>query len=669
MIGSLPPDQWAMVLRWLAWLTLATVLARPLVLRLLPDERGGWIMAKLLGWLVAGWVPWCLASFHILPFDKASMAGVMVLALLALRFGLGPRDLRGALTVEVAFLILFWLGLAAKLLHPDLTGLEKFTDMGFLSAAMRAETMPPQDAWFAGHTLNYYYVGQAMVGAWGNMAGVSPDHAYPLGMATIFALTALGTFHIVTRLAAPWGMRLASVLGGFAAVVTIYGGNGHSVLYKLFRAWMPTTKAEFYYPDSTRFIGFDPDTLDKAFTEFFAYGIAAGDLHAHLVATPLFLFAVALVLAILRRGLAGTMPSALQSVAFGWTLGLGLMMNSWDLAIIGLVAVLSLAVVLSRPSGPAMPQFAVRADQLGAAAILAFCAAALTAAPFLASFQPFANGVLPVDFRTPVWQLLVIYAHVMPALLLIPLLALRRGAEAPLLPVAVVAVSGLILVAIPEGIYLKDIYGADHARANTMFKLTFRAQALLVIAASAALAPALARGRLWAAAALAALVPLGLTLSYLPHVYAPPSVIRNLDGLAFLGDERPLVEAARTLPLAPGEALVEASGRAFTDTSRVSALTGQPAVIGWTGHQWLWRNDVASAYDRSNDIDRFYTTTDQAERCRIQRRYGIRYMVIAKIERRQYPELDETGLLDLGWPVYSGPGGLILQIDPEICLE
>lgn len=667
MIGSLPPEHWAAVLRWLVWLALAGVLARPLARRLMPDEGGGWIAAKILGWLIAGWVPWCLAAFHILPFDKASMAGVLVLALAALRSGLGARDLRGALTVEAAFLICFWFGLAVRLAHPDLTGLEKFTDMGFLSAAMRAETMPPQDAWFAGHGLNYYYVGQAMVGAWGNLAGVAPDHAYQLAMATIFALTALGAFHIVARLAAPWGKRLAGVLGGVAAVLTVYGGNGHSVLYQLFRGWMPTTKAEFFYPDSTRFIGFDPATLDKAFTEFVAYGFVAGDLHAHLVATPLFLLAVALVLAILRGGLAGRMPSVPQSLGFGWMLGLGLMMNSWDVAIIGLLAMVALAVVLSRPGGAGMPPFAARADSLGAAAILAICAAALTAAPFLASFQPFANGVLPVAFRTPLWQLLVIYAHVLPALLLIPVLALRRDQAVPLLPIAVVAVAGLLLVAIPEAIFLKDIYGDDHARANTMFKLTFRAQTLLVLAALAALAPALDRRGLWTGAALAALVPLGLSLAYFKHVYAPPSVIRSLDGLAFLGDERALVEAARPLPLAPGEALVEATGKAFTDTSRISALTGQPAVIGWTGHEWLWRNDVGAAYDRANDVDRFYTTTDRAERCRIIRRYTIRYAVIGRIERQQYPTLDEPGIAAVGTPVYSGAGGTILRIAPESC--
>ena len=264
MIGSLPPDQLAEVLRWLALLALSGALARPLALRLMPDEGGGWITGKILGWLLVGWVPWFLASFQILPFGSAAMAGLLLLALLAVRLGPGPRDWRGFLVTEAAFLVVFCLGLAVRLQAPDLTGLEKFTDMGFLAAAMRSEVMPPQDAWFAGHPLNYYYVGQAMVASWGNLTGIAPDHTYQLAMATIFGLVALGVFHLIARLASPWGGRFAAVLGTTGALLAVYGGNGHSVLYQLFRPWMPTTRPEFWYPDSTRFIGFDPDVPDKA---------------------------------------------------------------------------------------------------------------------------------------------------------------------------------------------------------------------------------------------------------------------------------------------------------------------------------------------------------------------------------------------------------------------
>ena len=663
MIGTLPAQDWAEVLRWLVWLALATGLARPLAARLMPDA-GGWIAARLIGWLVVGWVPWLLASFHVLPFGAAAGTGVLALALLALGLGLRPVDWRGLLWSEAGFLALFWLGLAVRLKSPDLVGLEKFTDMGFLAAAMRADVMPPQDAWFAGHAVNYYYVGQAMVGAWARLAGVPAAHAYQLAMATLFALTALGAGLLAARLVAPWGRRMQAVLGGLAGLLAVYGGNGHSVLYQLFRDWMPAAAPAFFYPDSTRFIGFDPDMPDKAFTEFTSYAFAVGDLHAHVAATPLFLLATVLVLSILRRGLAGTLPGAGQAAGFGWMLGLAFTVSSWDLAILGLLALVALAVLLVRPSGSG---FAIRADRLGAAAVIAFATAALTAAPFLAGFAPFAEGIAPVPARTPLWQLAVVWAHVLPALVLIAALMLAGVAARPFLPIAAFAVTGLLLIALPELVYMKDIYEAEFARANTMFKLAFRAQTLLVVAGLAALAPAMARARPWQVAGLAALAPLVATLAYLPHVHAPLSTIRSLDGLAFLGDQRALVEAAQALPLAPGEAVIEASSDPFTEGARVSAMTGLPVVIGWTGHEWLWRGDIAAVMARVGDVDLFYTTDDPALRCRIITRYNIRHVILGTAEAARYPALDRAGLQTLGREIHASAGGSILSIPPGAC--
>lgn len=663
MMGTLPAADWAEVLRWLGWLALATLLARPLALRIMPGESG-WIAAKLIGWLVAGWVPWLFASFHILPLGAAAATGMLALALAALRSGLPPMDWRGFLRVEAGFAVLFWLGLAVRLKNADLTGLEKFTDMAFLAASMRSEAMPPQDAWFAGHAVNYYYVGQAMVAGWGRLAGVPAAHAYQLAMATLFALTALGAGLLTARLVAPWGRRMQAVLGAAAGLLAVYGGNGHSVLYQLFRRWMPATAEAFYFPDSTRFIGFDPDGADKAFTEFTSYGFAVGDLHAHVVATPLFLLAAVLIVSILRRGLDGAPPGTAPAAALGWMLGLAFTMNSWDLAILGLMALVALAVLLARPSDLPLRN---RVDHMGAAAIVALGVAALTAAPFLAGFAPFAEGAALVAARTPLWQIVVIWAHVLPALLLVPALAVAGAPVRPLLPIAVVASTGLLLVALPEVVYMKDIYGSDFARANTMFKLAFRAQTLLVAAGLAVMAPLVARGRLWLVAALAALAPLVATLAYLPHVGAFPSIIRSLDGMAFLGDERMLVEAAESLPLAKGEALVEAASEAFTDGARVSAMTGQPAVIGWTGHEWLWRGDAAAAMARAADVDQFYTTMDPTIRCRIADRYNIRYVILGRVERSRHPALDETGLRALGVEIHASAGGSILRIPPAAC--
>ena len=661
-MGSLPPEQMAEVLRWLAIMALGTALARPLALRLVPGGAG-WIPARMIAWLVIGWVPWALAALKLLPFDAGAMAGLLALALIRLAFDPAPRDLRGQLLSEAAFLALFWLGLAARLNAADLTGLEKFTDMGFLAASMRAGTMPPQDAWFAGFGLNYYYVGQAMVGAWGRLAVLQPDHAYQLATATLFALSGLAAFRITHDLAAPWGRRLALVLGAVAVPLTLWGGNFHSFLYTVLRDWMPATRPEFYYPDSTRFIGFDPDAPDKGFTEFLAYAFSVGDLHAHLVATAPFFLGVLLLTAMLRRGLAGGRPDLGQAAALGWLLGLCLAMNSWDVAILGLLALLGAALLVVRP----VTVLRDRLDGVAAAVLTAGAVALLTAAPFLATFRPFAAGVEPAPAATPLWQLMVLYGHVLPApALLVALLIRRETGPAPILP-AWLFVCGLLLIALPETVIVRDIYGIDFARANTMFKLSFRGQSLLLFAALATLAPLLRYGGRWAAGALMAVLPLIAPLAYMPYVYVPPSRIASLDGLAYLGDERGLVEAAARLPLAGNEAMIEAVGDAFTGHARVSAMTGQPVVIGWPGHEWLWRGDAQAAIGRADLVHAFYTRPDRAARCNLIRRFGLRYVILGQVERARYPDLDEAGLEALGPTVYSGPGGRIVQIAPETC--
>ena len=662
MMGSLPPDQMAEVLRWLAVLALGTALARPLALRLVPGGAG-WIPARLIAWLVIGWVPWVLAALKLMPFGAGAMTGLLALALIRLALGPAPKDLRGQLLAEAAFVGLFWLGLAARLNGADLLGLEKFTDMGFLAALMRADMMPPQDAWFAGAGVNYYYVGQAMAGAWGRLAALPPDHTYQLAMATLFALCGIAAYRITHDLALPWGGRLARVLGTIAVPLTLWGGNFHSFLYTVLRGWMPASQPEFYYPDSTRFIGFDPDMPDKGFTEFLAYAFSVGDLHAHLVATVPFFLGLLLLVAMLRRGLGGNRPDMGQSIAFGWLIGLCLAMNSWDVAILGLLALVGATMLAIRPYVPLRD----RLDGIVAAILTTGAVGILTAAPFLATFRPFAAGVELAPAVTPLWQLLVLYAHVLPALgLLIALVLRRKTSTATMLP-AWLFVVALLLIALPETVIVRDIYGLDFARANTMFKLSFRGQSLLIFAALAALAPVLVQGGRWVFGGILAAIPLVAPLAYMPYVYAPPARIASLDGLGFLGEERSLVEAAAALPLSDGEAMIEAAGDSFSGHARVSAMTGQPVVIGWPGHEWLWRGDAEAAFGRAALVHDFYTIDDPAARCRLIRRFGLRYAILGTVERSRYPDLDEAGLLALGPEVYSGQGGSILQIAPETC--
>lgn len=665
MIGGLPPVELALVLRMAGVLALGTILARPLALRLVPGSNG-WVMALLLSWAVIGWLPWMLSALWIVPFGNGSLSGLAVLAAAYFAHGVRHRDSRGGVMLALAAAGLFWLGLAQRMGMPDLTGLEKFTDMAFLTTAMRADWMPPPDPWFGGETVNYYYVGHAMAATWGLIAGAAPHQAYQIAMALLFALTGLAVFQLTYEMTKAFAVHIAAVLSAFAAMLTLYGGNFHSLLYTLFRPLFSPGSAAFYYPDSTRFVGFDPPTQDKAFTEFPAYAFAVGDLHAHVISTPVFLLGLLILLRILQDGFCGTRAPALSALAFGWCMGLLVTINTWDFAALGLVALIAALVLLERPQWPLWH----RVDHVAHVLLLTLFTAFLTAAPFLGSFVPFASGIEAAPATTPLWQILTLYGHVLPAIgLLVVLLATRRSGV-DLIPAACLMVAGGLLIAIPEVVIMRDIYEAEFARANTMFKFSFRAQTLLIVAACAVIAPCLVRGRRWGLVGFATAVPLVGLLAYLPFIWQPPSVIRSLDGLGFLREERALVAAAATLPLQEGETILEASGEAFGDTARVSALTGQPAVIGWAGHQWLWRDNAEVPLQRKADAASFFAgSTDLKTRCKIVQKYGLRYVIMGKVEERLYHELDPDAIRAMGPAVHASTGGEIILIAPQTCAE
>ena len=71
---------------------------------------------------------------------------------------------------------------------------------------------------------------------------------------------------------------------------------------------------------------------------------------------------------------------------------------------------------------------------------------------------------------------------------------------------------------------------------------------------------------------------------------------------------------------------------------RISVYTGLPTVLGWQWHQeqqrWGYRWAVA---ERSDDVDRIYSTTDASEALSLLRKYGVEYVYVGQLEGLYYP--------------------------------
>jgi uncharacterized membrane protein len=669
---------------WIAIL-LCGLLAWPLCAALFPAARDrGYLAAKAAGILMATYAAWVASSLGLLSFARTgALAGIAFLVLINLalfsrRLPIPLRDIAGRELVFTAFLAI---GTVVRVTNADIYGLEKFMDFGFMNAGTRADTMPPPDMWYGGEPINYYYFGH-ITASWLTLAtGVPADHGYNLMMATAFALVASMVYALV-RDALPAAQRnISRVTAALTAACVVLGGNFHTVVYGALRDWAgsQTGRDYYYYPDSTRFVGFDPPTDDKAFTEMPAYGFAVGDMHGHVLNLTVNM----LLLLVLFHAVAPKGPDSLSNirlkaehlVAMGFLLGLSIMTNTWDFALYGLViTIVGFLAWLSSPALSAAALLRLFLQGLGLVAV-----ALIVAMPFLAGFRPFGEGVRLVEKTTPFWQWLVLYLNILPGgLAAIAGYAFFRQKAAPAVFAAALAAACLTILILPEIIYLKDIYGSDHARANTMFKFTFQGQTIGIIAAGITTGLLLGKlkGRYSQFLPFVIAAPLLMPLIY-PNYWLKDRLVHtpfykySLSGLDFVGREAPgeeqLLPVVRSLVLEPGQRILEADGDSYTYAGRFSALTGQPTPLGWRMHQWLWRGDWTSISGISGRIASAYKAPTREKACEILTELSVRYVIVGDVERKAYPGMRESVLQSIGRERAAAGNTRIYEIETRAC--
>ena len=204
------------VLAWLLTIELGYLITLPLamfIFRPLPDR--GIVLARILGFLLIGYLAWLLVSLDWLTFSNwAIFIGALLVGLgSAITLVLHWREIIGflrerwklLLLAETLFLLAFLAFVLVRAANPDLwhpfRGGEKPMELAYLSAVVRSTTLPPYDPWFAGGYLNYYYWGYFLVSLPMRVTGIVPTTAFNLAVPLFFALTFTGAFSLVYNLA------------------------------------------------------------------------------------------------------------------------------------------------------------------------------------------------------------------------------------------------------------------------------------------------------------------------------------------------------------------------------------------------------------------------------------------------------------------------------------
>ena len=234
---------------------------------------------------------------------------------------------------EVIFLIAFAFFLWIRYQNPDLwhpwRGGEKPMDFSYLNAIIKSSTFPAYDPWYAGGYINYYYYGQVLVAMPIKLLGVVPAVSYNILISLWYAMLVIGAFSIgwnfgkavlernpdekerlfgLAFLAGIGSAVFLALVGNLGELHVITGGlkalgsagvslDGASLSQKmvwLFRGIrlllqgepLPIAAGTWYWNPSRAIPG-------EPITEFPFFTFLYADFHAHLIAMPIVLAAVA----------------------------------------------------------------------------------------------------------------------------------------------------------------------------------------------------------------------------------------------------------------------------------------------------------------------------------------------------------------------------------------
>src|SRR3989344_8395328 len=415
----------------------------------------GYLFSKILGIVLTTYLIYVLGISHLISFSFVGIVFVLSL-LVTIQFISFLSINKNALKIntdffntftslwkifffeELLFLLALFFWAYIRSFAPEIHGLEKYMDFGFINSILRTEYFPPKDMWQTPDYINYYYFGHIITAVLTKLSGLPSFITYNLMLATIFALCLATAFSLGTNLSnlldrTKRFFSTKTLLTGLLVMCLVtLGGNLHT-LYTFFTPyendspvplWNKTISfsiAQFpnayWYPNATRFIY-------NTIHEFPIYSWVVADLHGHVLDIPLVLFVIAFLFHTFQKYINPSILKHKRKERFshirlfsyvqsfplpifelgllGFFLGVMYMTNAWDSAIYLLLAgILFGYIFLQRTSSEktffkrliSLP----RNSRFFVYSFLSFCFVVVLififTTPFNMFFKPFVSGI------------------------------------------------------------------------------------------------------------------------------------------------------------------------------------------------------------------------------------------------------------------------------------
>lgn len=639
------------LLKWLIMILGLSIVMRPyLRIRNLKLWDRGFSLSFGLGSALSFFFCWIVSSFGIVSYDTPwvfiSLIIVVCIGVLLTNFREVGRiisdnfknDLCRYLLGFAVFALILCAGVWIKGFNPDITSTtEQYMDYGFIRAMYRQKTAVIEDIWFAGEPLNYYYLGQACTVFLCRLSGVSPEYGYPFMIYTVAA--ALFTTILSLSGAIIGGKKLGRIIGSLASsFMACFAGNGHYLYYGLFvPAYEAVTHdyslryAEYgyFYPDSTTYIGYNEAIEDHGKHEFPAYSFVLGDLHAHVINL---LFVIPLLALLIdyayekrtekpKTGLVNSVKSLFDArlVLIGVFFGIFMGSNYWDFPIYFIICG---GVILFCDCHEYGIKWAVICDVLIKGLIMTGIGF-ICSYPFNRNFTKMASEILLATNHSLIYKLIILWIIPVGICLgfLIFLIRSKEISDRKIVPIMSALIPCSIgLIIMPEIIYVRDIYGEEYARFNTMFKFTYQAFVLTALVIGIAIGiwincnKCLRGVILFCTVLLLSSYICVSTGQSMGNVFDPSKRLGS-DCTDYINRNEHLYPQMNAINIINRDErtnihILETGGTSYQPDDMISVFTGAPTYVGWGVHEWMWRNGWDPVGLRQGEVAYFYNSGD-----------------------------------------------------------
>ncbi len=653
----------------------------------------GYLLAKIVGLLMVGYIVWLGGMLKIVPFSFETLVvifvGLSVIGWKKFSRSLQPNWM-SVFKDELVFLTIFAAWSWVKGHAPEINGLEKFMDFGFMQSIANSTYFPPIDMWFSGMPVNYYYFGHLLVAILSKLTTVDLSYGFGLILSTLCALTFSMSFAIGREMLAIKS-RFKGVLGPlFIAALVTFSGNLHTIYafttgYQtdnpppFWEIWSNITEStavsegwnRYWYPNATRFI---PYTIH----EFPSYSFVVSDIHGHVLAIPIALLLIALIVTAWKNE--ELRHKSQVAAVYGIVAGTAFMTNALDGPIYLMLWVAMWLTIWWNEK--------LTLNLIFKPIIVALIGFIITVLPFLITFKPFVSGVAvncPAGFlagktfgplifedvtkcqRSPLWMMFILWGFFV-YWGIVMYRKIPKDFKIKKLAISICIIS-LLLVIFPEIFYFKDIYPL-HFRSNTMFKLGYQVFILMSLIAGWTIVSLISNRKQIKYSRI--LFLLGLPLIFLVMIFpffavrsyfGSLTTYKGLWGLNWMKNDFP--ENLQVInwineqkPLAKDTVILEAQGDSYQDAvsqkpyNQVSTFTGVPTVAGWYVHEWLWRGQDKIA-SRADDVRIIYETSDTETARTLINKYGVTYVLVGEMEREKYKFLNEDKFTSISKLVFE----------------